>query len=129
MIGGCKKISKTVKSRNNQAANSNSKVEVQGAMLEVQGAMIECNNKFSCRLISFDRIEKGKQPNDSTATSLSSGHGKKETPLRSRNVWIGDSRESKHLTFSPIAGINKLTCKVWMIDQILMNTKQVDVPK
>ncbi len=54
-----KRISKAVKSSNNQATNSNSKTEVQGSMVEVQVSIIEFKNEFSCSLINFDGIKKG----------------------------------------------------------------------
>ncbi len=64
---------------------------------------------------------------ESVATSLSSTNVNQEPPLRSWNVWIGDTGETFQPISNPITCTYKRTCKVQMDYQTLTNTMGVDV--
>ncbi len=64
---------------------------------------------------------------ESVATSLSSTNVNQEPPLRSWNVWIGDTGETFQPISNPITCTYKRTCKVQMDYQTLTNTEEVNL--
>ncbi len=110
------------KNKTGQSNNQNGKTEVQGAMAEVQGAMVEFKNEFSCSTVTFNTLEKS--PKEVVATSLLLTCSNQDL-LRSKDVWIGDTRATQHSTFSSSGGRNQRTCDVLMKGQISKATTTV----